>query len=457
MLVGGSVRDLRLGRDPKDFDLEVYGLEPDSLRRILETFGPVNAVGEKFTVFKLAFYQHAGAEAPEHSNSDQESRFEIDVSIPRRESKSGRGHRGFVVTGDPLMTFEEAARRRDFTINAILLDPLTDEWVDPYRGLDDLERRVLRVVAPDTFVEDSLRVLRAVQLAARFELAIDPETAELCRQIDLSDLPSERVWGEVEKLLLTAKKPSIGLAAALDLRVLDKLLPELGALHGCAQDPVSHPEGDAFVHTQLSIDQAALLLEGLTKGEAASVMLATLLHCTGKPTVSRVVDGRITAPGHANAAIAPSQAVMQRLGVNTMGGYDVRYQVLALVREHCRAEEFYRDRQDIPNGAFRRLAGKVDLDLLYRVSKAHQLASGKASDDAAADWFIERARALGVDHGPPQPILLGRHLLEAGFSPGPQIGEILHRVYELQLDDRIQDLEQAIEYARSTFFGGQPG
>ena len=224
MLVGGWVRDYLLGSQSKDFDIEVYGLEPSRLRAVLETIASVNTVGEQFSVYKLAF------------KSQDEGRFEIDVSIPRRESKSGRGHRGFVIEGDPQMTFEEAARRRDFTINAILYDPLTDETVDPFGGARDLRQRVLRAVAADTFIEDSLRVLRAVQFAARFEMTVDPQTVELCRTIDLTDLPRERIWGEMEKLLTFANQPSIGLDCALELGVLDKLFPEIRALAGSRND-----------------------------------------------------------------------------------------------------------------------------------------------------------------------------------------------------------------------------
>src|SRR5688572_6975386 len=191
LIVGGSVRDELMGHTPKDWDLEVYHLEANRLREILDQFGPVNVVGEAFTVYKLGHH--------------------LDVSIPRRERKSGRGHRAFVIEGDPSMSVEEATRRRDFTINAILQDPLTGEWIDPFDGRGDIERRILRAVSAETFAEDSLRVLRAAQFAARFEFEIEPETVELCRSIDLSDLPAERVWGELEKLLLLAQRPSIGL------------------------------------------------------------------------------------------------------------------------------------------------------------------------------------------------------------------------------------------------------
>src|SRR5919206_3021139 len=223
LLVGGCVRDELMGKQPKDWDLEIYNLDVARVREILDQFGPVNVVGEAFTVYKLGN--------------------DLDVSIPRRERKSGRGHKGFVIEGDPSMSVAEATRRRDFTINAILQDPLSGELFDPYEGQRDLEQRVLRVVSSETFAEDSLRVLRAAQFAARFEFDIAPETVELCRSIDLTDLPRERIWGEMEKLLLRARRPSIGLKWLYDLRVVEQLFPEMKALCGVPQDSEWHPEG----------------------------------------------------------------------------------------------------------------------------------------------------------------------------------------------------------------------
>ena len=196
LVVGGWVRDRLLDRDSTNIDVEVFGVPSSRLRQLLELFGRVEAVGESFQVYKLG---------------------DIDVSLPRRDSKAGRGHRGFDVVGDPNLSIAEAARRRDFTVNAISWDPLTGEYLDPVGGRSDLANGRLRVVDPATFPDDSLRVLRAVQLAARFELTLDRTTADLCRTIPLDDLPAERFWGEIEKLLLLAGQPSIGFALALDL------------------------------------------------------------------------------------------------------------------------------------------------------------------------------------------------------------------------------------------------
>src|SRR5690242_4333205 len=156
LIVGGWVRDrlMRPESDATNIDLEVFGLASDGLPRLLESFGRVEAVGESFQVYKLG---------------------DLDVSLPRRDSKAGRGHKGFIVVGDPDMSIEEAARRRDFTVNAISWDPLTDEYFDPFGGRDDIARRVLRMVDAATFADDSLRVLRAVQFAARLGFQLDEE------------------------------------------------------------------------------------------------------------------------------------------------------------------------------------------------------------------------------------------------------------------------------------------
>lgn len=432
-LVGGLVRDLLMqsGDEARDYDLEVYGLDGAALRAVLEKLGKVKTVGEAFAVYKLG---------------------DVDVSIPRRDSKTGEGHRGFTVTGDPAMTVEEAARRRDFTINAILQDPLTGEVIDPYRGRDDLRARVLRAVDPATFVEDSLRVLRGMQFAARFEFAIDPATAALCRTIPLADLPAERVWGEFEKLLLRAKRPSIGLAAALELGVVDRLFPDLKALVGCPQEPAWHPEGDVWVHTLQAVDLAAGMIGDLDKGRQLAVVLGTLCHDLGKPPTTQVVDGRIRSLDHEDQGVPPTERVLDTLNVHTIEGYDVRRQVKALVADHLKPAHFHRERAKIGDSAFRRLSLKVELELLYRVSKADSLgrrASGAPEPRSdAQEWFLERARSLGVSKEGPKPLLLGRHLLEMGLTPGPRIGAITDQVYQLQLEGEVKTLEDALAAAR---------
>ncbi|MBI3652330.1 MAG: CCA tRNA nucleotidyltransferase [Acidobacteria bacterium] len=450
MLVGGCVRDRLFGLEPKDFDLEVYHLEPARLREILQSIAPVNTVGEHFAVYKLAFYaapQALNFSAPtasqieEQADDSPSTRFEIDVSIPRRESKSGKGHRGFVIEGDPLMTFAEAARRRDFTINAILQDPLTDEIIDPFGGVADLQQRLLRVVAADTFVEDSLRVLRAVQFAARFELQLEPQTIALCRSIELADLPRERIYGEIEKLLWLAKRPSLGLQAALDVSVLDKLFPALRSLVDCQLDDsqmvddfLNQPteNNNAFTRTKRRLDEAAKLASEVAKEKRLTLMLAALCQNLGR------------SAAHENAAV---MAVLDTLGMQTIAGYDAREQILSLVREQQKPFEFYQHRERVTDGEFRRLAQRVDLNLLHLLTTAELRARGSQTTQAA-NWFKEKVQALGLTTGPPAPILMGRHLLEAGIKPGKEMGEILRRVYELQLDGAVTTLDEALAAAK---------
>jgi len=436
LLVGGCVRDALMGAQPKDWDLEVYNLDAARLREILDQFGPVNVVGEAFTVYKLGNH--------------------LDVSIPRRERKSGRGHKAFVIAGDPSMSVEDATRRRDFTINAILQDPLTGELIDPFDGRSDIEQRVLRAVSKETFAEDSLRVLRAAQFAARFEFDIDAGTIELCRAIDLSDLPAERIWGEMEKLLLRAALPSIGLEWLRRLGAIEKLFPEIQSLIGVPQDPEWHPEGDVFVHTQLAVDRARELIEDLPYPRQVTVMLATLAHDFGKPPTTQFLEGRWRSRGHEEAGVAPAESFLDRINVHTIDGYDVRAQVIALVREHLKPGEFYKKRDEVGEGAFRRLARRCELDLLYRVATADSLGRNaewvpreKWYGSEAQEWFIQRSRELQVEQRPPDPLLLGRHLLDLGIEPGPRMGEITRAVYEMQLDGRVRNLDEAIAEARN--------
>ncbi len=435
LLVGGCVRDALMGQAAKDWDVEVYGVEPAALRELLSRFGRVDTVGEAFTVYKLGAH--------------------LDVSLPRRERKAGRGHRGFVIAGDPHMEIAEAARRRDFTINAILADPLTGEIIDPYNGRADLACKLLRAIAPDTFIEDSLRVLRAAQFAARFEFDIEPATVELCRTIDLTDLPAERIWGELEKLLLHATRPSIGCEWLAKLGATAQLFPELHALVGVPQESEWHPEGNVDVHSWLVVDRARELIDDLPYPKQVAVMLAALCHDFGKPATTEFIDGRIRSRGHDEAGIAPTNSFLDRLKIFTLDGYDVRAQVIELVRAHLLPGEFYKQREQLGDGAFRRLARRCELDLLYRVARADTLgrnapwvARERWFDAVPQEWFIARARELEVEQQAPAPLLLGRHLIELGLHPSPLFGRILSAVYDMQLDGRVRTLAEAQAAAR---------
>lgn len=427
LIVGGWVRDRLLGLESKDLDLEVFGIAADRLPGLLAAFARVEPIGQSFPVYKLGT---------------------IDVALPRRESKIGRGHKGFSVEGDPHMPFTEAARRRDFTINAVAWDPLTGEYLDPFGGREDLAARRLRMVDARMFGDDSLRVLRAVQFAARFGLEADEPLKAQCRAIPLDDLPAERIWGEIEKLLLRARRPSAGFALALEIDVIQRLFPEVHALVGCPQEPEWHPEGDVWVHTLMVIDEARARIDDLSRADGIAVMLGAVCHDLGKPATTALVDGRIRSLGHEEGGVAPATALLDRLNVHSIDGVDVRRQVLGLVAHHLKPGAWYKVRDEVSDGAFRRLSQKVDMELLARLAKADCLGRSGEFDCSAMDWFLERSRSLGVEHRPPAPLVLGRHLLALGMTPGPEVGRVLKQIYERQLDGEIASVEAGVALAR---------
>jgi tRNA nucleotidyltransferase (CCA-adding enzyme) len=395
LLVGGYVRDTLLGLDPKDADLEVYGLEAETLRALLQQFGRVDCVGESFRVYKLAWWEKV---------ETGKQRFELDVSLPRRDKKIAPGHRGFEVEGDPFASVEDAARRRDFTINAILLDPLIDEVLDPFGGQRDLEARLLRVVDEKHFAEDSLRVLRACQFAARFELRVEEHSVEICREIELSDLPKERIWGEWEKLLVGANKPSIGLRVAWQLDVLEKLFPYVAT--------AMMRRGEEMLST---IDGAACEKAGFDYPQRIALLLAAIGAYLGRGEFERFLEA---------------------LGLFRLQNYDVRRVAIVLAGERKRARDWYAQRETVEDKEFRYLSARIEPRLVYSLARAR-------GDLEAAQWFIEKMEALGVADGPPSPLLMGRHLLERGLKPGPRVGEILQTVYARQLAGDVSTLEQA--------------
>ncbi len=441
-IVGGAVRDALLGLPIEDWDLEVYGLPVERLRACLERIGSVDAVGQAFAVFKLSGLDGVPGN--------------VDVSLPRRDSKAASGHRGIAVVGDPELPIEEAARRRDFTVNTMLVDHLGDQLLDPMGGRADLAARRLRAVDERSFGEDPLRALRAVQLAARFELQVEPATARLCAAMPLGELPRERVFAEIEKLLLKARRPSLGFALMREWGMLRVLAPELLPLSDTPQDPEWHPEGDVWTHTLLALDEAAALLDDLDRPRRLTVMLGTLCHDLGKPPTTRFEDGRIRSRGHEEAGVPPSLSLLERWNVQTLLGFDVRGQVLGLVAHHLKPGQLYDARENVGDGAIRRLASKCEPELLYRVARADCLGRSPGRfEPVAMEWFRERVRALDVAQRPPAPLLLGRHLLEMGVAPGPGLGELLRAVYELQLDGALADLDAAREAASRLIRAGR--
>lgn len=437
-LVGGGVRDWLLGLAPKDFDVEVGGVDFESLHRTLAPYGSTDIVGRSFGVIKVR---------------SRESGSEYDFSLPRRESKTGAGHRGFAVRPEPGLSDAEAAARRDFTVNAIALDPFTLDVIDPHGGQRDLAARVLRHTSA-AFVEDPLRVLRGFQLAARFDFTLADETADLCRRIapTFPELPVERVWGEWEKWASKASKPSRGLTVLEQTDWL-KHFPEVAALRGTPQEPEWHPEGDVFVHTQHCVD-ALVALPDWKQGDATRrrlLMFAVLAHDFGKPATTAYAEKRgamrWVSPGHEAAGGPLAKTFLRRIGAPL--DYDLP--VCALVVHHL---AHHHGATHFTDTSVRRLARKLEpatIDDLAAVMRAD--ANGRPpltspEIHVRIDDLVAKAHALQIAEAAPRPLVLGRHLIDLGLKPGPDFKPLLDAAFEAQLDGAFADEASGVEWLR---------
>ena len=441
LLVGGCVRDELLGLEPKDFDIECFGISGQDLQHALEAEFELDLVGISFGVIKLHPPSH-GSGATRHLG--------IDVAMPRRETKLGLGHRAFGMEYDPTLTIEEASARRDFTVNAIYRDPLTDEILDPWNGRADLEKCILRHVSPH-FVEDPLRVLRGMQFVARFNLMPAPETIEICRGMTPEGLAPERLFSEWEKLLTQGVRISKGLNFLRDVGWV-KYYPELERLIGCRQDPEWHPEGDVWNHTLCCLDAYARERDQGTgirdQGEDLVVGLAVLCHDFGKPacTMYDPVKKRIRSLGHDEEGVEPTLSFLRRLTNEER----LLKEVPPLVRLHMRPFAMWKDKSS--DGAIRRLAAKVvRIDRLIRVAAADD--AGRPPfppEPEPLKWLAEQAERLRVAESAPKPIVQGRDLIALGMKPGVEFGRILKAAYEAQLDGKFNDLKGGIEYVQKS-------
>ncbi len=430
LMVGGSVRDLVSGVcEVKDVDLEVFGLDPEVLQRVIGEKYAFDQCGLSFGVLKI---QH----------------LDIDVSLPRRETKRGTGHKGFLIDSDPTLSVAEAASRRDFTVNAMYYDPLNNLLEDPYGGERDLRDKVMRHVS-DKFSEDPLRVLRGVQFVARFDLDPAPETIEVCSGMTMEGLPPERLFEEWAKLLLKGRKISKGLKFLRDTRWV-RFFPELEKLIGCEQDPHWHPEGDVWNHTCMCLDAFARRRVG-DEREDLIVGLAVLCHDFGKPATSAwdPVKRRIRSLGHDEAGVGPTLSFLRRITNEER----ILREVPPLVQCHMRPFAMWSAK--VGDSAVRRLAAQVvRIDRLIRVRRADYEGrppecSGGTSGGADLEWLAAAAERLRVADSVPKPLLMGRDLIALGYKPSPKFGEWLDACYEAQLDGLFTDHAGAVAYFKS--------
>jgi len=432
LIVGGSVRDAILSKGeshiPKDIDIEVYGLNVNTLIKVLRPIGKVGDVGKAFSVIKLVIGEE-----------------DFDISLPRVDSKIGDGHRGFEVVADHTLDEVTAFGRRDFTINALGWDPKTHELVDPYGGSADMKAGILRHTS-DAFKEDPLRVMRGIQFAGRFGFILAPETIVECQSLvaTFSELPKERIWTEWEKIVTKAPYPSKSLQALFDTG-WEKHFPELASIRGVAQGEYWHPEGSVDIHTGMAADKAAMiaLRDNLSNEDRLILLFATICHDLGKATHSHIdEEGHITSHGHAEAGEEPARKFLNRIGAPL----SIQHKVPILVREHMA----HAGTQGEPSSsAVRRLIRRlndngngVTLEQWARVVEADTSGRGNPKDNPAEKW-IAKAVSIGESSTPRRSVIRGEHLFAKGMPPGRKYKEILSAAVSAQDEGLFNNEEEA--------------
>lgn len=446
--VGGVVRDIILGSpiSDVDIDIEVHGVSSNELELLLQQFGPVSHVGKSFGVFKIAHIP-------------------IDWSLPRVDSAGRKPH----VTIVENLSIKDALRRRDVTMNAMAIDVHSRQLHDPFGGLEDIKNKVLRSPDAQFFTQDPLRFYRVMQFIGRFEMYPDETLQQVCKTMDIATISRERIEMEFHKLFLKSRQPSRGIRWLNDLGRIEEILPEVAQLKGIIQDPKWHPEGDVFEHTMQALDAAAAsfdpafakasaggqapLVLSLPKGqdervgvsEKLAIMYAALCHDLGKTTTTTVEsDGRVRSIGHEVAGVPLAKSLLKRITVNKTL-MDV---VCVLVHYHMRPGQLVTGKASL--AAYKRLARDVaplvNLKMLsmlaYADKRGRNPQKGVSLTDTLpdVDTFMQRAQDAGVYFHPEPPILQGADLLDE-VAPGPVLGKLLAKAYEIQIDKGITDKE----------------
>ena len=421
--VGGCVRDALMGRESKDYDVEVHGLSPASLEAILDTLGERIAIGESFGIYTLKGCS-------------------VDIAMPRKEHLRGRGHRDFDVFVDPMLGTTEAARRRDFTVNAMMRDVLTGKLIDPFYGRRDLRRGILRHVDDRTFPEDPLRVLRAAQFAARFGFRVAPETVRLCAKMDLTALSKERVFGELEKALLQSDHPSVFFETLREMGQLRPWFSEAADLIGVPQNPRFHTEGDVWTHTMLVLDAAA---QYRTRAECPlGLMLAALTHDFGKPATTELESGKFHAYGHEDVGAVLARQFLTRLTSETAL---IDY-VANLTTLHMKPTVIAAHGASIKTSN-RMFDQAADPEALICLSMADGQGTRSPYPYVSCEENLEARLAL-YRETMAQPYVMGRDLIKAGLEPGPDFSDFLALAHKLRLAGIPKDeaLRQVLAEAR---------
>ena len=407
--VGGCVRDALLDRDCDDIDVEVFALNPDTLTQILSEFGEVYRKGDAFPVFGLK-------ELPE-----------VDFSLPRTENKTGDKHTDFKVFVNPLLSTKAASQRRDFTVNALMYSPMKEIVVDEWGGLMDVELKRLQHIDDVKFSEDPLRVFRCARFAATLNFSVARETINICKNIDVTKLSRERVAAEMTKALLYSEKPSLFFRVLHEMDKLDYWMPELNALVGVKQSKIHHPEGDAFTHTMMVVDEAAKWLKTQRVEKPLPFMLSALCHDLGKAVTTEIrEDGKITSIGHDAAGVPLTKKFIGRIyGQTNMMPY-----ITNMVENHMKLRHMANNKSRIKKTRklFDSSVNPNDLCLLVYADSRGRLTTEEAKSQG--NWFIHD-RLFDYNEWLKQPKITAQQLIDLGYEPGPQLGEMLKRAIHI--------------------------
>ncbi len=423
LLVGGAVRDLFLQKQIKDIDIEVHNLSLINLEKVLSKFGVVRKVGKSFGVLRI-------------------DGLDVDWSIPREDS-SGRKPE---VKLDPEMGYEKAFARRDLTINSMGINLIDYGLIDIFGGLKDLQSGVLRATDENFFKEDPLRFFRVMQFVGRFEMEPDAKLNEICKDIDISNVSKKRISEEFEKLFIKSKNPSLGIKWLDQVGRLKEILPELYETKFIDQNPEWHPEGDVFEHSNQATDYAAA--QDYSSDEEKLLQVASAVcHDLGKVISTKVVAGKIKSIGHEHTGVPLARKLMSRITDKK----DLIKKVSVLTKYHMCPGNYLKN--NAGDAAYKKLAWNLDKEANLTMAQLHRLFCadragrnidrGKPLENGGQPCvdFLEKVTSLGILNGPIKPIVSGRDLEALDVKPGPKMGEILDKLYDVQLKEGVDNKE----------------
>lgn len=428
LLIWWAVRDIIMWLIPKDFDIEIHKLDAQKIEKITSKFGKISKVWKQFWILKLSIKNWV----------------DIDISLPRRDSKKWVWHKWFDIEIDIDMWIKDACRRRDFTMNSVSLDIVTWEIFDYFNWVKDIKKRILKITDKKTFADDPLRVMRAIQFISRFWLKIDSDSIPIIKSMlpTLKELPKERIWEEWRKILLKSEKPSVGLNMALKLWVLRILHEELSILDNIEQDKKWHPEWNVWTHTMLVLDKASeiCIREKLSEEDSLIIILASLCHDLWKATTTKVIKWRITSHDHEQEWVKPAKKFLKSIDIPN----NLIQKIIPLIANHLAPVVFYKSDIDwikISDWAIRRLAKRLypatikeltfiaEADFRWRWVKKEKYLAWK--------WLLNRASRLQVESNKPINIISWKELMNLWFQPWPKIWELINYANKLRDDEEL--------------------